>query len=92
MQSDSSYQFQKAQSIVLDSLTALVETPDDLLANETKQVFCDDLTDRLNEEIKRPKAGEGGGGGHGEKKDKNAKPPPARPFKEVMITEWAFQR
>jgi flagellar basal body-associated protein FliL len=94
MASDASYQFQKAQSIVLDALTALVANPDDLLVNETKEVFCDDLTDRLNEEIKRPKPGEGGGGGgHGEKKpDKNAKQPPTRPFKEVMILEWATQR
>jgi flagellar basal body-associated protein FliL len=93
MQSDASYQFQKAQALILDALTTLVENPDDLFVNETKQVFCDDLTDRLNEEIKRPKPSEGGGGGHGgEKKDKNAKPPPARPFKEVMILEWATQR
>jgi hypothetical protein len=95
MKSDASYQFQKAQSLVLDALTTLIdENPDDLNANETKKVFCEDLTESLNQEIKRPNPGEGGGGGgHGEKKpDKNAKPPPARPFKEVMILEWATQR
>jgi len=69
----------EAKSIVLNALSSMTE--EDISDNEAKQVLRENITERLNERI-RPLPST----------DKKAPPRPARPFKDVLITEWAVQR
>jgi flagellar basal body-associated protein FliL len=69
----------EAKSIVLEALSSMTE--EDIFDNEARLILRQDITERLNERI-RPKPST----------DKKAPPRPSRPFKDVLITEWAVQR
>jgi len=68
-----------AKAIVLDALSSMTE--EDIFDNEARQVLRENITEKLNERIRLKPSTE-----------KKAPPRPARPFKDVLITEWAVQR
>jgi len=69
----------EAKAIVRDALAAMTE--EDISDNEAQLVLRENITNKLNEKIKP-----------GPSAEKKAPPRPARPFKDVLITEWAVQR
>jgi flagellar basal body-associated protein FliL len=76
----SSYYKSKTESIVLDALSTTLDS-DDILEIETREAFAQDVMDRLNDEF-RPKPST----------DPKAPPRPAKPIKDVLVTDWAVQR
>ncbi|MDR0499244.1 MAG: flagellar basal body-associated FliL family protein [Holophagales bacterium] len=69
----------EAKAIVLDALTQMTE--EDIFDHEAQLIFRENITNNLNERIKLKPSTE-----------KKAPPRPSRPFKDVLITEWAVQR